>query len=95
MARASDVAFDVGLAEFGMALIKCFLQKLSAGHLMIMDDPEVSTCIVSETLHSYADSYNEVSVAAANRKFGHDVFKECAEVASCKQELGPSTGLRY
>jgi hypothetical protein len=41
----------------------------------------VALCIVSETLRSYADSYDEVSVAAANHKFGHDVFKECAEVA--------------
>jgi len=30
----------------------------------------VALCILSETLRSYADSYNEVSVAAANRKFG-------------------------
>jgi hypothetical protein len=42
----------------------------------------VALCIVSETLCSYADSYNAVSAAAANRKFGHDVFKECAGVAS-------------
>jgi hypothetical protein len=37
----------------------------------------VALCIVSETVRSYADSYNKVSSAAANRKFGHDVFKEC------------------
>jgi len=42
----------------------------------------VALCIVSRTLVSYADGYNEVSAAAANRKFGHDVFKECAEAAS-------------
>ena len=45
----------------------------------------VALCILSETLRSYADSYNEVSVAAANRKFGHDVFKECAEVAKDRE----------
>jgi hypothetical protein len=28
-----------------------------------------------------ADSYNGVSTATANRKFGHDVFKECSEQA--------------
>jgi len=39
----------------------------------------VALCIVSKTLRSYVDSYDEVSAAAANRKFGHDVFKECAE----------------
>lgn len=36
---------------------------------------------MSETLRSYADSYNEVSAAAANQKFGHDVSKECEELA--------------
>jgi|SRR5271154_1361304 len=47
----------------------------------------VAFCIVSETLRTYADGYNEVSAAAANHKFGHDVFKECAEVASKDCEL--------
>lgn len=47
----------------------------------------VALSIVSETLRSYADSYNAVSAPAANRKFGHDVFKECAEVASKNWEL--------
>lgn len=47
----------------------------------------VALCIVSETLRAYADSYNEVSAAAANRKFGHDVFKECAEVANKNWEI--------
>jgi hypothetical protein len=47
----------------------------------------IALCIVSETLMSYADSYNQVSVTAANRKFGHDVFKECAELARKNWEL--------
>lgn len=47
----------------------------------------VALCIVSETLRSYADSYDEVSAAAANHKFRHDVFKECAEVAQSQWEL--------
>lgn len=41
----------------------------------------LALCIVSETVISYADSYNEISTAAANRKFGHDVFKECRDEA--------------
>ena len=41
----------------------------------------VALCIVSEDLLAYADNYNKLSVAAANRKFKHDVFKECAEEA--------------
>jgi len=32
-------------------------------------------------LRSYVDSYDEASTAAANQKFGHDVFTECAEAA--------------
>lgn len=46
----------------------------------------VAFCIVSETSRSYADSYDEISTAAANRKFGHNVFKECAEAAQKSQE---------
>jgi hypothetical protein len=41
----------------------------------------MALCIVSRTFVSYIDGYNAVSTAAANRKFGHDVFKECAEEA--------------
>lgn len=41
----------------------------------------VAYCIVSETLISYVEGYDTVSVAAANRKFGRDVFAECAEDA--------------
>jgi hypothetical protein len=41
----------------------------------------VALCSVSETLRSYADSYDEISITAANQKFGRDVFKECAELA--------------
>ena len=41
----------------------------------------VTGCIVSGSLISYVDAYNRVSTAAANRKFGRDVFKECADEA--------------
>lgn len=41
----------------------------------------VALCIVSTTLVAYVDSYNKVSTEAVNRKFGHDVFKECSEEA--------------
>jgi len=41
----------------------------------------VAGCIVSPALVSYVDSYDDESAAAAIRKFGHDVFKECAEDA--------------
>lgn len=38
-------------------------------------------CIVSKSLVGYVDSYNRVSSEATSRKFGHDVFQECAEEA--------------
>ena len=41
----------------------------------------MALCIVSGDVRAYADNYNKVSVPAANRKFKHDVFKECAEDA--------------
>lgn len=41
----------------------------------------VAACIVSERLVSYVNAYDEVSCPAANRRFGHDVFKECEERA--------------
>jgi hypothetical protein len=44
-------------------------------------------CIVSESQISYADSYNKLSTAAANRKFGHNVFKECYEDARREWEV--------
>jgi len=47
----------------------------------------VALCIVSETLRSYADSYDEVSAADANHRFGRDIFKECAEAARAQWEL--------
>jgi hypothetical protein len=40
----------------------------------------VAGCVVTDSLVSYADGYNAITIAAANRKFGHDVFLECREV---------------
>jgi hypothetical protein len=41
----------------------------------------VAGCIISKGLISYVDNYDEISGTAANRKFGRDVFKQCAEDA--------------
>lgn len=48
----------------------------------------VALCVVSTGLLAYVDSCNGVSIAAANRKFGHDVFKECSEEARKNWEHG-------
>ena len=42
----------------------------------------VAGCIMSGPLSAYLGGYNSVSVGAANRKFGRDVFRECADDAS-------------
>jgi hypothetical protein len=52
----------------------------------------VAGCVVSEALISYVRNYNKVSAAAANRKFGHDVLKECEEAASKSWEYQRSHG---
>jgi hypothetical protein len=38
----------------------------------------VAGCIVSEPLIRYVESYNRLVEEAAAKKFGRDVFKECA-----------------
>jgi hypothetical protein len=41
----------------------------------------VAGCVVSQSLFAYAMGYNTVSMNAANRKFGRDVFRETAIAA--------------
>jgi len=41
-----------------------------------IEDRVVAGCLVSPPLLAYAEGYNRVSMKAANRKFGRDVFKE-------------------
>ena len=47
----------------------------------------VGSCTVSESLRDYSDSYNKVSVEAAERKYGRDVFKEAYEEAQGNWKL--------
>ena len=42
---------------------------------------------MSPPLLAYTEGYNRVSMAAANRKFGHDVFKE--SVADAIEKMRP------
>ena len=44
-------------------------------------------CLVSKSQNAFADSYNKLSTAAANRKFGHDIFNECGEEAEHEWEV--------
>jgi len=52
-----------------------------------IEERVVAGCIVSQSLVSYANGYNAFSMAAANRKFGHDVFNEA--VADAARSIGP------
>ena len=39
-----------------------------------IEDRVIAGCVVTESLVAYADGYNTVSISAANRKFGRNVF---------------------
>jgi hypothetical protein len=41
-----------------------------------IEDRVIAGCIVTNSLVAYADGYNAVSITAANRKFGRDIFRE-------------------
>jgi hypothetical protein len=47
----------------------------------------VAGCIVSQGLIWYVDAYDEVSAAAATRKYGHDIFEECEKEARKNWEV--------
>lgn len=45
---------------------------------------QVAGCTVSPSLVSYVKAYDEISAAAVRRRFGRDIFKECADEAQIK-----------
>jgi hypothetical protein len=55
----------------------------------------VALCIVSNGLVSYVNNYDTVISAGANEKFGHDIFRECAEEAKNNWERQHPTIVRY
>jgi hypothetical protein len=44
----------------------------------------VAGCVVSESLVSYVDGYDSVVDDAVRRKYGRDVFRECADDAATR-----------
>jgi hypothetical protein len=42
----------------------------------------VAGCVVSESFIAYNEGYQSVVAEATRRKFGHDVFRECADEAA-------------
>jgi hypothetical protein len=50
----------------------------------------VAGCVVSESLRDYVRDYNEVSMAAANKRFGRDIFAEAQKDAQIRwRQLHP------
>lgn len=54
----------------------------------------VAGCVVSPPLVNYVDAYDDYVVAAANRRFGRDVFKESREEAERNWKLQSDTNLQ-
>ena len=54
----------------------------------------VAGCIVSDSLISYVNGYDSVVSEAASRRFGHEVFKECANETDRKWREGPEQTIK-
>jgi hypothetical protein len=52
----------------------------------------VGFCTASASTRSYADAYDEVSMAAAKRKFGHDIFRETSDEVVKAEHINAKTG---
>jgi hypothetical protein len=81
LARGHYVVLGYGLPPRGVAEYKQILQERYG-----VEYRQVALCIVSRSLVSYADAYDEVSTAAIESRFGHDVFKESWDEANRKWE---------
>jgi len=81
LARGHYVVLGYGLPRRGAAEYKQVLQERYG-----VEYRPVALCTVSESLRSYADAYDEVSSAAIQRRFGHDVFKESWDEANRKRD---------
>jgi hypothetical protein len=81
LARGHYVVLGYGLPPRGIAEYKQILQERYG-----VEYRQVALCIVSESLVSYADAYDEVSAAAIESRFGHDIFKKSWDEANRKWE---------
>jgi hypothetical protein len=71
LARGHYVILGYGLPPRGVMEYKQILQTRYG-----VEYRQVALCIVSKSLVSYADAYDEVSGAAIKNRFGQDVFKK-------------------
>ena len=76
LARGHYVILGYGLPPRGVVEYKQILRARYG-----VEYKQVALCIVSESLVSYADAYNDVSGAAIKSRFGQDVFKKSGDEA--------------
>jgi len=81
LARGHYVILGYGLPPRGVDEYKQILQERYG-----VEYRQVAFCTASWSMRSYADAYDEVSAAAIERKFGHDVFKTSWQEAERRWE---------
>lgn len=74
--RGHYIVLAYGLPRFGAPEYARILKEQYA-----IEFHYVGFCTVSRTLRAYADGYDELSGAAAKRKFGDDVFEKSWKLA--------------
>ena len=79
--RGHYIVLAYGLPPFGAPEFASILKEQYAIEFHYLD-----FCTVSRTLQAYADGYDELSVAAAKRKFGDDVFEKSWKLAQSRRE---------
>jgi hypothetical protein len=79
LARGHYAILGYGLPPAAVAEYKQILRERYG-----VEYRQVALCIVSHSLVSYADAYDEVSEAAIRQKFGQDVFKNSWDEATKK-----------
>ncbi|MGO9401951.1 MAG: hypothetical protein ACLPVW_00620 [Terriglobales bacterium] len=71
VARGHYTVFFYGLPASGFSEYKSLLHDRYGIEL------EAKGCVITSEWAPYVEAHNREIVAAANRRFGHDVFKEC------------------
>jgi hypothetical protein len=79
--RGHFIVLAYGLPPFGAPEYARILKEQYAIEFHYVD-----FCTVSTTLRAYADGYDELSGAAAKRKFGGDVFEKSWKLAQSRSE---------
>jgi hypothetical protein len=79
--RGHYIVLAYGLPSFGAPEYARILKEQYAIEFHYVD-----FCTVSRTLRAYADGYDELSGAAAKRKFGDDVFEKSWKLAQSRSE---------